>query len=97
MTHNHLVEDHLVMHVKGHGASQHSAVEDAFKSMRLELQTLIKDPIISVSADAIEVKNIQKTQAKEAFLYFFFKRIVDSYALELNIHLTVKYLNIGGE
>lgn len=92
---NCLVETKEVLVCTGEGVSRNSAVEKAFQNMRMQIQDKITYPIIGITADQIECIDYLEDKEEEAFMKFFLKRDKMIYKVVLQIHVSVKYLQIG--
>lgn len=96
MNKSYLSQQILEIDCRGNGETQHQAVEESFKDMREKLTKQFQWPIISLQTIDYIVKDIQKTEREEAFLYLFMKRTRIYFEIEVTIKVQIDYVNIEG-
>lgn len=93
---NNLVKKELVVECNGIGETKQLAVEKAFSEMRMQVVDLVKEPIISLDTDKVEILDLETINKTEAYLGFFFKREKLSYSIKLRVYINVRYLTLEG-
>lgn len=93
---NDLVSKELIIECSGTGETTQLAVEKAFVEMRRNVLEQIKDPIVSLDTNRVEVLDLQEHSKTEAYLGVFFKRENKSYTIQLKVYINVKYLSLEG-
>lgn len=91
---NILYKETLNIKCVGKGETKNSAVEDAFKNMRIQVMDRIKHPIISISTDEVILESENEIKRTEAFMYFFSKRERVSLELTFSMVINISYLKI---
>jgi len=78
--------------VQGKGDTVETALDQAFRQLRMECSKQVKGSIIAMNAVEVKVLEEKKHVKTEKFLYFLFPRERASYELKLEVTVDVKHL-----
>lgn len=90
---NVLIQKNVTTRVRGSGSSLNDAVDGAFAELRKNISQLYNVPIITMSASEVKILDEKISEKEEAFLYFFSKRVKKTYELELEITVSISFID----
>ncbi|WP_028273445.1 DUF4312 family protein [Atopococcus tabaci] len=93
---SHLKTDIQWVEVSGKGETKHQAIEQAFKEMRKKVGAEFSKPVVAIRTDDVVLTQVVKEEREEAFLFFFMKRIRETWNIQAKIKLSIDYVDFDG-
>lgn len=80
--------------LEGKGKSKKVAVESAFSKLRDQVYKTMDYPILHMIPNEVQILEVDVVDTTEAFMFFFMKRIRQSFKVKLNVEVVIKYIEL---